>query len=177
MNDTGTWTAKPEGEPAPRGKPGDCEIIERPNLLKKKVGDGQGFDPATLVRAEQVIEMARQGYIDRVRAQLHDCENMFKSMRSQHQHEFSGIWDIVHVIRGEAGTMNYPLLTRLGNSLCNLISTIKQPNARDLKTVAAHLAAMRVVVNNRLEGDSPEVTARAAHALNDVMKRSEAAGW
>jgi|GEM_PF-645596 len=152
-----------------KGKPGECEVIERPNQLKSKVGNRAGFDNRAMKRAEKVIAEEKVKFIKRIDHQIVQIESTFEVMRDAGEFDCERLWLIVHDLRSEAGTFGYPMLTQIGGSLCDLLDRLEAPKPRDVKVIQTHIAAMRSVVSQRLEGNDDDIANEVAAVLRDLV--------
>jgi len=153
-----------------RGKPGDCEVIERPNELKRKVKGSSSFNAKMMERAEKVIAEEKVAYLRRIGSQIDQIDGTFGAMRDTGHFDADRLWSLVHDLRSEAGTFGYPMLTQIGGSLCDLLQKLETPQPRDLKVITTHITAMRTVVAQRLEGDDNDIANEVAAALRDMVE-------
>ena len=58
-----------------------------------------------------------------------------------------------HDLRGLGGTFDYPLITHIGSSLCDLIERLESLTERHLEAIELHVRAMKLVLAERLTGD------------------------
>ena len=64
---------------------------------------------------------------------------------------------VVHDMKGEAGTFGYPLVTRIGSSLCRYLYDHQEEQDFDLDVLQYHVDAIKAVITNNIEGDGGEV--------------------
>ena len=60
---------------------------------------------------------------------------------------------MAHELRGQGGTFGYPLISVFGKSLYGFTGPGAVYSDSHLEIVKAHIDSMRVVINDRIEGD------------------------
>ena len=71
------------------------------------------------------------------------------------QAELPGIFEAVHSVKGQGGSLVYNLLTKIGGSFCDYLRA-ERISARDkkLKVIAAHFSAMNFGPEKDIKGDA-----------------------
>lgn len=136
---------------------GEHEIIERPNVLKAKAGPGTGMDMGVVSRAEKIIDQHKAGYEIRIAGELEDLDALFTEMHLTKRYQLKRILNAAHEIRGEAGTFDYPLLSEVARSLCELLPKISKPSTLELEVIETHIKTMRTIVAHQIKGDGGEL--------------------
>ena len=77
---------------------------------------------------------------------------------------------LVHDMRGEAGSFGYPLVTRVGASLCRYIDKIKPMDGKNLRVVRVHVDALRAMVRTNAKGKGPRIAQEIVKALETVVQ-------
>lgn len=154
---------------------GEFEIIERPNVLKAKVGKQVPVDLAALARADAVIESFKESYDARVARELEDMEALFTEMKLTKRFNLRRILIASHEVRGEAGTYGYPLLSAISQSLCELLPQISNPSALQLEAIDAHIKAMRTIVRHKIMDDGGDLGKQVVKSLVAVVKKLKTA--
>jgi hypothetical protein len=63
-------------------------------------------------------------------------------------------FNVAHDIRGQGGSFGFPLITRVGSSLCRYIEGRDWASAAtDVQVVSAHIGALKVVLVQNLRGE------------------------
>lgn len=75
---------------------------------------------------------------------------------------------IVHDLKGMGGSFGYPLMSRIGASLCAYLSGLPADDYPAEDVVAAHLRAMEVVLGNRIAGDGGDAGNRLVSHLTSL---------
>lgn len=151
------------------------QVIELPRPLSLKVGRGKGMDIKVLNRAEKAVEtmLANTNYPDQVSGTLVKLKATLDQVlgdadnRDNHIHR---LFEIVHDMRGEAGSFGYPLVTRVGASLCRYIDKISPMDAKNLRVVRVHVDALRALVRNNIKSTGPRIAQEIAQALETVVQ-------
>ncbi len=82
------------------------------------------------------------------------------------------IFGISHDIKGQAASLDYPLLTAIAQSLCRFISTSEPTALKGLDVVGMHTRAMGTVVAHRIRGDGGEIGKKLLDALGMAAKKA-----
>jgi hypothetical protein len=77
------------------------------------------------------------------------------------------IFEGAHDIKGQGASFGYPLLSRIGQSLCRVGhgASYESFSADALKVVGAHLEAMKIILEKEIRGDGGALGARLADKL------------
>lgn len=151
------------------------QMIEPPRPLRLKVGKGKGMDVQVLNRAEKAVDtlLAHTNYPSEASKTLIKLKSALDELlgESDNQDEhLSRIFEIVHDMRGEAGSFGYPLVTRVGASLCRYIDKIKPMNGKNLRVVRVHVDALRAMVRTNAKGSGSRIAQEIAKSLELVVQ-------
>lgn len=84
------------------------------------------------------------------------------------------IFRIVHDIKGQGLTFGYPLLTRIGASLCDFIRYVTVPVAGEqLEVVSLHLEVLNFIVKNDVKGDVGEQYQRLISQVDHLVQKTK----
>lgn len=84
------------------------------------------------------------------------------------------IFRLVHDIKGQGLTFGYPLLSRIGASLCDFIRYVTKPvSDEQLGVVGLHLEAMSFVVKNDIKGEPGDSFQRLVSQLDHLVQKTE----
>jgi hypothetical protein len=146
------------------------QVINPPNLLKKKVGSG-GLDANALKKAEKVFdglrgefeEIAGRDVVKLVEAAkvLVASPNDLKKRQE--------VYMIAHELRGQGGSYGYPLVTRFGDQLCRYLDATDMLDAKSLIIVKAAADAISVVINAKVSGDGGETGRQLVGMLDKAL--------
>jgi HPt (histidine-containing phosphotransfer) domain-containing protein len=150
-------------------------MIDPPRPLRLKVGQGKGMDVKVLNRAEKAVEtlLTQTNYPGEASKTLVKLKSALDELlaetdnQNKHLHR---IFEIVHDMRGEAGSFGYPLVTRVGASLCRYIDKIKPMDGKNLRVVRVHVDALRAMVRANAKGTGPRIAQEIAKSLELVVQ-------
>jgi hypothetical protein len=127
---------------------------------------------AALERAEAAVAALARDYLAWARTDLELCHRhlaaarLEPAARGQHITELFGI---AHNIKGQGSSFGYPLMTRLGQSLCQLTRLSHSFTDTELELIAAHLRTMADILQQEARGEgTSELQAEVLKLENDV---------
>ena len=82
------------------------------------------------------------------------------------------VYDVSHDIKGQGSTFGYALVTEIAHRLCRYADEASRRQNVDRAVIDAHVKALRIVVDNRIQGDAGELGAEILRALEDAAKKS-----
>ncbi|HLN25295.1 MAG TPA: phosphorelay protein [Patescibacteria group bacterium] len=138
--------------------PDKHEIIQVPNVLKSKVTYGpDGVDVEALERAEAVIANLRSSYLIWVQEDLikiNACYEQALALPVEARGpSIKAVFGIAHDIKGQGGSFGFQLMTILGNQLCRFTENRTLFGDAELEVIRLHIAAMRMVIGELIEGE------------------------
>jgi hypothetical protein len=74
----------------------------------------------------------------------------------------------MHNIKGQGASFGYPLVTRIGQSLCRLVAPGRALDEAGLKLAQAHLDALKLVLEKQIAGKGGEVGDKLAARLESL---------
>ena len=114
---------------------------------------------ATLVEFDSALADARAG----TRSDGGDARHAALQQVFRHAHD----------LRGLGGTFDYPLITHIGSSLCDLITQLEQVTDLHLDVIELHVSALKLVIAERITGDGgrqgQELTANIEVMVGKVL--------
>ncbi len=154
---------------------GEYEIIELPNTLKEKVGDGDGIAAARLAAAEAEIEALAQDYLSWVQldlVRLRDALRAAQASPDDNAVYLEALYTTAHDMRGQGGSFGYPLVTNIAGALCRYLGHPVDPAKIDLEVCAIHVDALHAVIQNRIDGDGGATGAKMLEGIERVVGKS-----
>ncbi|HTT97366.1 MAG TPA: hypothetical protein VMF58_04915 [Rhizomicrobium sp.] len=128
------------------------ELFMPPNMLKAKVGSSHGaIDMAAVMRAEAAMETLKTEFTEWFAsdvARLIQCRDAFAAGKDDATLAALGRASVD--IKGQATTYEFPMVSRVAASLCRLINAMPSPDALPLNLVDAHVAAIRIIVRDKI---------------------------
>ncbi len=139
-------------------------------MLKAKVsGTVGGLDMSAIKRAESAMDDLKSEFTDWVAKdveKLGEAHARFTKERSAAARD--DLLRASHDIKGQAGTFDFLLIARAAASLSKLIDETKTISALPLSLVDAHVAAIRVIFREKINGASD---ATALALMNELDAR------
>ena len=159
---------------------GAYQLITPPNLLKAKVGSGdgrKGIDAEAIRQASQAIQGMAEEFEERVTLEIamlmklsHDLDND----PSRAPNIASKVARVGHEISGQCATFGFELITEVGASMCRYIKGLRSPEHLNGDVLRAHADAMRAVIKNHVKGDGGSVGAELVESLGKLVDRMTA---
>jgi hypothetical protein len=132
------------------------QVIPPSNALKLKVGGRFGaIDPAAIAKAEAAL----QGLSSNFGQWLGDEVAKLDASRQRVKTEGISVENMetlylrAHDLKGLGTTYGFPLITRIGGSLCKLIDDKDKRLDAPLALVDAHIAAIKAAVRDGIKAD------------------------
>lgn len=137
-----------------------AQFIQPPNTLRLKVG-GAGFggiDAAAVARAEAALKDLSSQFGQWLEDEVSKLEAARTEIRvvGVMPQTMEQLYMRAHDLKGLGATYQYPIVTRLGASLCKLIDDKVRMQA-PLYLVDAHIDAIRAVVRDKIQTDDHPV--------------------
>ncbi len=127
---------------------------------------------AVLARAQAAVADLAKSYAPNTIADLDRCAALLKTAREDKGARAGAIKDLygmAHNIKGQGSSFGYPLVTRIGDSLCRLVRQERDFSDADLNVVQAHLDALRLILAKDIKGEGGEVGAKLAARLESMV--------
>jgi hypothetical protein len=142
-----------------REKP--IEMITPPNMLKAKLGGALGpIDKNAIARAEAALaELSGefQNWIEEEIVKLEASWTEAKAPGADRNACLDKVFSQAHDLKGLGTTYEYPLVTRMANSLCKLVETEALRKAAPMPLIGAHVAAVRAAIRDQIKSDEHPV--------------------
>ena len=131
---------------------------------------------AVLARAQAAVADLAKTYGPNTTADLDRCAALLKAAREDATTRAASVKDlyaIAHNIKGQGSSFGYPLVTRIGHSLCTLVRQERAFDDADLNVMQAHLDALRLILAKDIKGEGGEVGNKLAARLENMVKTPE----
>ncbi len=155
---------------------GKCQVINPPNNLQAKVPETGGPSMGEMVRvADEALQEIKDNYETFVRADLqkiNDAISRASAAPSAAADALEEICTIGHDIKGQAASLDYPLLTAIAQSLCRFISTSEPAALKGLDVITVHSQAMETVVTHRIRGKIRADGEKVLDALDAAVQKA-----
>ncbi len=156
----------------------EVEYITPPNNLRQKqklAGVSGNIDPVWMEAAERSILTAKFDYLEAAQedmarlAQAYDKAMKDPANRVTHMQELYGV---VQSIKGQGTSFGYPLMTAVGSQLARFIEDCGEDlSDAQMDAVKVHQEALRLVMQQKMEGDGGPVGQKLVAGLGMVIKK------
>jgi hypothetical protein len=129
----------------------------------------------TLARAEATTSALRVNYPIWARSDLDKAQTALNAARREAQpgrKHLDELHAMMHNIKGQGTSFGYPLVTRIGQSLCRLVAPGRALDAAGMKVAQAHLEALMLVLDQRIAGSGDELGDRLARRLEGLTEKA-----
>lgn len=127
-----------------------------------------------LARAEAAVADLAKSYASWAVADVEKCAEILAASRAAGAEDrvalARDIHGVAHNIKGQGTSFGYPLMTRLGQSLCQLTRRKAAFSDADLDLIGAHVEAMRLVLAKEIRGDGGELGDRLGTRLEEKVR-------
>lgn len=114
------------------------------------------IDPQAMAQAEEALAQMAEDYPDWVKAVIEQlAEQHRRAVDTPHERRSHSekIRRIAHDMKGQGGTFGYPLITDFAASLYEFTAPNVGMTDNHVEIIKAHIDSMRVVINERIQGD------------------------
>ena len=149
-------------------------IMEAPELLRSKVTGGGGPSMEMLKNADQEIREVGSKYAEWT---IKDIEQLSALLGQAMENPTDGreriieIFGISHDMRGQGTSFDYPLMTRISDSLCRFTEDLDQLVQKAMDLVRTHIEAMRAVITHKVTGEDNELAKQIAAGLEIASEK------
>lgn len=150
----------------------DVRFIRVPSIVERKLGGAHAgpmrLDPRILENMQEAIRKLEGKYGESLIRQIDLLFRLVEEIELGNMQARDRLYDIVHDIRGLAGTFGHPLIGRFANSLCTYIEGTLAFDILDGTILRFHVEAMRDTITNREDDDA--VALETLRALERLIK-------
>ena len=141
-------------------------------------GGDIGYNPLkeTLARAEEATTALRANYTEWARIDVNNTQALLDAAKkgtAGQRDQLDLLYAAMHNIKGQGTSFGYPLVTRIGQSLCRLIAPGRALDEAGLKIAQAHLDALKLVLDQKIAGKGGEVGDKLAARLESLTTGGE----
>ena len=156
----------------------EVQYIQPPNNLRQKqklAGVSGTIDPGWMEAAERSLHKAKFDYLEAAAedmaclAAAYDKAINDPANRAAHMAE---LYSVVQSIKGQGTSFGYPLMTAVGSQLARFIEDCGD-NLTDaqMDAVKVHQEALRLVMQQKMEGDGGPIGQKLVAGLALVIKK------
>jgi hypothetical protein len=139
--------------------------------------DGDRNLEAVLARALAAVADLAKNFVEQAVVDLDNCAVFLKTAREQpamRAESIKEIYGIAHNLKGQGSSFGYPLITRIGQSLCLLTRPERAFCDADLGIVQGHLDAIRLILAKEIKGEGGAVGDKLAARLETLVTQANA---
>jgi hypothetical protein len=132
-----------------------------------------GYNPLkeTLARAEEATTALRANYAQWARIDVDQTQTLLDAAKRDpggRRQQLDRLYAAMHNIKGQGSSFGYPLVTRVGQSLCRLIAPGRALDDAALRIAQAHLDALKLILAQQIAGKGGEIGERLAARLEGM---------
>lgn len=153
---------------------GGVEIINVPNSIRLKVSGGGPISEEMIATADQAIEQLSGQFIELLRADIEKLAALSRDVKSGNgdtRQAIGEIFAISHELRGQGSTFEFPLVTRIGKSLCHFTENLNPSDSRNPQVIDLHVDSLRLVLVEDIRGDGGDPGRKIASGLEIAVKK------
>ncbi|MDO8380435.1 Hpt domain-containing protein [Phenylobacterium sp.] len=144
------------------------QVIQVPNTLRLKVGGRFGaIDPSAIAKAEAALKSLSGNFSQWLNDEVTKLEAARQRIKSEGMtpETMEGLYLRAHDLKGLGTTYEFPLITRIGASLCRLIDDKDKRMQAPMALIDAHIDAIKAAVRDEIKTDEHPVGKALIQAL------------
>ena len=142
-------------------EPKTGQMFQTPNTLRMKVGGGRfgAIDPAAIAKAEAALKSLSGNFDQWLNDELTKLDAARQRVRDEgvNADTMETLYLRAHDLKGLGTTYEFPLITRIGASLCKLIDDKDKRLTVSMPLVDAHIDAIKAAVRDDIKTDDHPV--------------------
>ena len=130
------------------------------NAPRLKIGGRLGaFDPAAIAKAEAALKSLSGNFAQWLQDEITKLEAARETVRTDGAtpQTLESLYMRAHDLKGLGTTYGYPLITRIGASLCKLTDDADKRSRAPMSLIDAHIEAIRAAVRDDIKTDEHPV--------------------
>ena len=139
--------------------------------------DGDRKLEAVLARAQAAVADLAKNFTESAVVDLDRAAAFVKAAREQpatRADSVKEVYGIAHNLKGQGSSFGFPLITRIGQSLCQLTRAARAFSDADLGVMQAHIDAIRLILAKDIKGEGGEVGDKLAARLETLVAKADA---
>lgn len=144
------------------------QVIQVPNTLRLKVGGRFGaIDPSAIAKAEAALKSLSGNFSQWLNDEVTKLEGARQRVKSEGMtpDTMEFLYLRAHDLKGLGTTYEFPLITRIGASLCRLIDDKDKRMQAPMALIDAHIDAIKAAVRDEIKTDDHPVGKALIQAL------------
>lgn len=151
-----------------------AQVVNPPNRLRPKVSGSGPISPEMLARAKEAVASLAPQFAELLAKDVEKICDLYAEGLADPARRFEiakAIFEVTHDLRGQAGTFDFPLITRVGSSLCRFIEGLTECGEACFDVVGLHVEALKAVLRNGIHGDGGPLGREMADGLETAVKK------
>ncbi len=151
------------------------QVIQVPNTLRLKVGGRFGaIDPAAIAKAEAALKSLSGNFAQWLNDEVIKLEGARQRVKSEGMtpETMEFLYLRAHDLKGLGTTYEFPLITRIGASLCRLIDDKEKRMQAPIALIDAHIDAIKAAVRDDIKTDDHPVGKILIEALESKVRET-----
>ncbi len=150
-----------------------AKFIQPPNTLQRMFqGRTIEINSASLAAAEAAVEAMAVSLNETLLSDIKDMQSAIDTYRKGGEVTLSSLYRMSFDLKGLGGSLDFPLLTNLGDTLCQMFDQPRPLTQSDFVIIEAHISAMIAIVSQNVRGrDDPvgqAILAELASLVDDA---------
>lgn len=136
------------------------QVIQVPNTLRLKVGGRFGaIDPSAIAKAEAALKSLSGNFSQWLNDEVTKLEGARQRVKTEGMtpETMEFLYLRAHDLKGLGSTYEFPLVTRIGASLCKLIDDKDKRLGASMALIDAHIDGIRAAVRDGIKTDDHPV--------------------
>ncbi len=153
------------------------QIINPPNTLRSRLDDGKaakGFDASLLAKAEKALDDVKPQVQQHVQGEIGRLQALMAKVAASQGKDQAAMKDMFGAafeLKGQGTSAGFNLITRFGDSLCRYIEALKDPGAKEIAILKAHVDSIAAIMSRGIQGDNNPIGLAIAAELEKVVGR------
>lgn len=153
------------------------QIINPPNTLRSRLDDGKapkGLDGALLAKAEKALDDAKPQVKEHVQGEIGRLQALMAKVsasQGKDQAALQAMYRVAFELKGQGTSAGFNLITRFGDSLCRYIEALKEPGAKEIAIIKAHVDSIAAIMSRGIQGDQNPIGLAIAAELEKIVGR------
>ena len=151
------------------------QVIQVPNTLRLKVGGRFGaIDPAAIAKAEAALKSLSGNFSQWLNDEVIKLEGARQRVKTEgmNPETMEFLYLRAHDLKGLGTTYEFPLITRIGASLCRLIDDKDKRMQAPIALIDAHIDAIKAAVRDDIKTDEHPVGKILIEALESKVRET-----
>jgi hypothetical protein len=151
-----------------------AQFIQPPHQISERVSGGGDISEKMLSRADAAVKRLSDQFTDLALDEIGKLGTLLKDAAAdldKRPEIVRSIFMVVHDLRGQGATFDYPLLTRIGSSLCTFTENLDGSGDKELQVIGVHVDALKAVMTHKISGDGGPVGREIAKGLEIAVQK------